>query len=294
MPEGTIMKALSGFYYVSDGEALVQCRARGVFRKRKVTPLVGDHVEYEAERKTEGYILNIARRKNELDRPPIANVDQAILVFSITEPAFDDLLLDRFLVHMEAKHIPSTICMTKWDLLHEEEAEQWVAKLGVYKRAGYPLYFTSSLLGKGIDELRRSLSGEVSVITGQSGVGKSSLLNAIDHHFHIDTQAISQSLGRGKHTTRHVELLPVAGNGFIADTPGFSSLDFSHLSLQQLEQCFPEFAGYRGFCRFRGCMHIAEPDCAVKHAVEEGEMDRRRYDHYHLFYNEITRQKKQY
>lgn len=294
MPQGMIVKALSGFYYVENGRGQVRCRARGLFRKRNVTPLVGDHVAYEAEGPEEGYILSIEHRKNMLHRPPIANVDQALLVFSVAEPDFDAQLLDRFLVHMEANRIPSVICLTKWDLAGPSLAEtvsKWITVLG---KAGYPVLVTSARVHRGLDDVRRCLEGRISVITGQSGVGKSSLLNSMDRSLNIDTRAISQALGRGKHTTRHVELLPVAAGGYVADTPGFSSLDFPELSPQDVESCFPEFAALRASCRFRGCTHTAEPDCAVKEAVRDGRIDQTRYTHYCLFYQEISRRKKHY
>ncbi|RYL95381.1 ribosome small subunit-dependent GTPase A [Sporolactobacillus sp. THM7-4] len=294
MPEGTIIKALSGFYYVKDREKQIQCRARGIFRKRKVTPLVGDHVTYEAKKPTDGYILSIGERKNSLNRPPISNVDQAILVFSVAEPAFDDQLLDRFLVHMEAHHIPPVICLTKWDLLNSQEENDIRRMIDVYQNIGYKIIVTSSKRKSGIDHLKDQLGGRISVITGQSGVGKSSLLNEIDESLHINTQAISQSLGRGRHTTRHVELLPLKGGGYVADTPGFSSLDFMELSLSELEKCFREFSAFSGSCRFRGCTHLAEPDCAIKHAVAEKKIEPRRYKHYQLFYHEINQRKRRY
>ncbi|MDF2909158.1 MAG: rsgA [Sporolactobacillus laevolacticus] len=292
MLEGTIVKALSGFYYVKDGEKQIQCRARGVFRKRGVSPLVGDHVSYEAEKPTDGYILSIKERKNALKRPPIANIDQAILVFSVAEPAFDSQLLDRFLVQMEAHHIEPLICLTKWDLLPHEKAESFHDRLNTYVKIGYPILVTSSLKKEGIATLKEHMENRISVITGQSGVGKSSLLNSLDQSLNIDTQAISQSLGRGKHTTRHVELIPIALNGYVADTPGFSSLELPDMTLADLERCFPEFNDYRESCRFRGCTHLAEPDCKVKEALAEGRIDQGRYKHYQLFFQEISQRKK--
>ncbi|GGL44340.1 ribosome small subunit-dependent GTPase A [Sporolactobacillus putidus] len=294
MPEGTIIKALSGFYYIADGNRQIRCRARGVFRKRNVMPLVGDHVTYEATKATEGYILSVGERRNALNRPPIANVDQAILVFSVAEPVFDDQLLDRFLVHMEAHHIHSLICFTKWDLLAADEDEAMRRVMARYVRIGYSVIRTSSLKNLGLTDLRKNLEGMISVITGQSGVGKSSLLNELDHSLSIDTQEISQSLGRGKHTTRHVELLPIAAEGFVADTPGFSSLEIPELSLNDLEYCFPEFSAFRTSCRFRGCTHLAEPGCAVKKAVDDHLIDLHRYAHYQAFFQELSRRKPRY
>ncbi|MCO7174654.1 ribosome small subunit-dependent GTPase A [Sporolactobacillus kofuensis] len=292
MLEGTIIKALSGFYYVNDGQQQIQCRARGVFRKRGLSPLVGDHVGYEAKKPTDGYILSIQKRKNELKRPPIANIDQAILVFSVAEPAFDSQLLDRFLVQMEAQNIDPLICLTKWDLLSQVEAEAMRLRVDTYARIGYPVVITSSMNNEGLDALRNQMENRISVITGQSGVGKSTLLNHLNQSLSIDTQAISQSLGRGKHTTRHVELMPIGVNGYVADTPGFSSLELPDITVTELEHCFPEFDGYRDHCRFRGCTHIAEPDCMVKEAISEKKIDQKRYAHYQVFFNEINQRKK--
>ncbi|MET1247930.1 ribosome small subunit-dependent GTPase A [Sporolactobacillus sp. STCC-11] len=288
MTEGTIIKALSGFYYVKSGDEQVQCRARGLFRKQGVSPLVGDHVVYEAKNPTDGYILSIKERKNVLNRPPIANIDQAILVFSVVEPALDCQLLDRFLVYMEAHSISPVICFTKWDLIAEDEMEWIHARLEAYKKIGYPILFTSSLNQEGFTELRRIMDNRISVVTGQSGVGKSTLLNYLDESLNIETQAISHALGRGKHTTRHVELIPVSETGYVADTPGFSSLELPDLEPIELERCFPEFDAYRASCRFRGCTHLAEPNCRVKQALEEGEIDQSRYENYKVFFHELT------
>ncbi|MFT8871404.1 MAG: ribosome small subunit-dependent GTPase A [Sporolactobacillus sp.] len=293
MPEGTIIKALSGFYYVKSGEGVMQCRARGVFRKKKITPLVGDHAIYEVEPGSDGYIVTIGKRRNVLSRPPIANVDQAVLIFSVAEPDFDGVLLDRFLVHMEASHVPPLICLTKDDLNAGDKRRMLVKRMIYYETIGYPVYWTSSQRHEGIHALSDHLKGRISVFAGQSGVGKSSLLNVLNDQLHIDTQTISQALGRGKHTTRHVELLQ-AGGGWVADTPGFSSLDFSGIDQTVLEQCFPDFSNLRNACRFRGCLHMAEPGCAVKAAVEHGDVDHERYMHYCAFHEEIGRQKKVY
>lgn len=294
MPEGKIIKALSGFYYVKNGDDMIQCRGRGIFRKRKIVPLVGDDVVYEAENPTDGYVLDIRPRKNFLNRPPIANVDQVILVFSAAEPAFDDLLLDRFLVHVASHQIKPVICLTKIDLLTDRDRAAIDLAAARYEKIGYDVLQTSSKRGSGIDALRRRLEGAISVVAGQSGVGKSSLLNSINEALKIDTQSISRYLGRGKHTTRHVELLPISRGSYVADTPGFSSLDFADFEADQLGRFFPEFNSYSGSCRFRGCTHIAEPGCAVKQAVADGGIDTVRYEHYQLFYNEMSKRKRRY
>ncbi|MCL1630905.1 ribosome small subunit-dependent GTPase A [Sporolactobacillus sp. CPB3-1] len=288
MPEGTIIKALSGFYYVKNGHKQIQCRARGLFRKQGISPLVGDHVVYEAENGNDGYILSVKARKNALKRPPIANVDLAVLVFSVAEPACDCVLLDRFLIAMETQNIKSLICFTKWDLLSESEQVSFRSRFAVYEQIGYHLIFTSCKQGEGLEKLKSSIQEKISVVTGQSGVGKSTLLNHLDTSLNIETQAISHALGRGKHTTRHVELLPVSLHGFVADTPGFSALTLPELTDSQLADCFPEFDQYREGCRFRGCMHLAEPDCMVKQAVAQGKISQSRYEHYRLFFHELS------
>ncbi|WP_050181493.1 ribosome small subunit-dependent GTPase A [Domibacillus robiginosus] len=291
MPEGKIIKALSGFYYVLDGENTIQCRGRGVFRKRNITPLVGDYVEYEAENEKEGYVLSVEERKNDLVRPPVANIDQAVLVFSVMEPAFSTMLLDRFLVLIESKNIEPIICLTKMDLVEDRNAlDQYVAD---YRKIGYTVVETSSETMDGLQALEEHLTGKTSVFAGQSGVGKSSLLNAIRPDLALKTDEISSSLGRGKHTTRHVELIPAAG-GLVADTPGFSSLDFEEIELDELAACFPEMADRSSDCKFRGCLHLNEPKCAVKEAVDTQHIPNYRYEHYLQFIEEIKERKPRY
>ncbi|MBT2687986.1 ribosome small subunit-dependent GTPase A [Bacillus sp. ISL-47] len=293
MPEGKIIKALSGFYYVISGEETIQCRGRGVFRKNKVTPLVGDEVVFQAENNTEGYILEVKDRKNELIRPPIANVDQAILVFSAVEPGFSTTLLDRFLVLVEYNHIKPIICITKIDLTNQGEYKQIQQYAEDYRKAGYDVLLTSSETEEGVKDLMPYLEGEISVFAGQSGVGKSSLLNVLRPDLELKTNDISSHLGRGKHTTRHVELIEV-GKGLVADTPGFSSLDFTDIEMEELNFCFPEIQAKSEECKFRGCLHMAEPKCAVKAASENGEIPSYRYEHYKTFLQEIKDRKPRY
>jgi ribosome biogenesis GTPase / thiamine phosphate phosphatase len=293
MPEGKIIKALSGFYYVANEDGIVQCRGRGVFRKNKVTPLVGDEVVYQAENDTEGYILEVKDRKNELVRPPIANVDQAILVFSAVEPGFSTTLLDRFLVLVEYNHIEPLICITKMDLTNDEEKSRLEEYAEDYRKAGYEVIFTSSETSEGLEKLRPHIEGKISVFAGQSGVGKSSLLNAIRPDLELKTDDISSHLGRGKHTTRHVELITI-NNGLVADTPGFSSLEFTEIEAEELNSCFPDIAEFSEDCKFRGCLHMAEPKCSVKAAVESGILPEYRYEHYKDFLLEIKDRKPRY
>lgn len=294
MPEGKIIKALSGFYYVrnEDGE-IIQCRGRGVFRKNKVTPLVGDNVVYQAENETDGYILEVFERKNELVRPPIANVDQAILVFSAVEPDFSPLLLDRFLVLVEFNDIKPIICISKTDLTTDKMSAEIEKYASIYKDIGYDVLLTSTKAKDGVDKLLPFLDSQISVFAGQSGVGKSSLLNSLRPDLELKTNDISTSLGRGKHTTRHVELIEV-GNGLVADTPGFSSLEFMTIEADELSYCFPEIYDHGANCKFRGCTHTSEPKCAVIRGLEEGEIQQFRYDHYVIFLEEIKERKPRY
>lgn len=293
MAEGKIIKALSGFYYVLHEEGITQCRGRGVFRKNGITPLVGDYVSFEAENEYEGYIMDIKNRKNELVRPPISNVDQAILVFSAVEPMFSPVLLDRFLVLIESNQITPVICITKIDLL-DESLYQTINKFRKdYEEIGYEVVFTSSKTKDGIEKLMPFLRDKISVFAGQSGVGKSSLLNALLPELSLKTNDISNHLGRGKHTTRHVELIRFE-TGLVADTPGFSSLDFINIEADELSSCFPEMRERSQNCKFRGCLHVSEPKCAIKAAVEEEEIATYRYEHYREFLEEIKDRKPRY
>ncbi|WP_191561750.1 ribosome small subunit-dependent GTPase A [Metabacillus idriensis] len=294
MPKGKIIKALSGFYYCLDGDRTIQCRGRGVFRKNKVTPLVGDEVVYEYENEREGTILEVFERKNELVRPPIANVDQAILVFSAVEPDFSTVLLDRFLVLIESKDIEPIICISKTDLIEDEKQKNEIVQFAEdYRKIGYEVRLTSTLDSVGITELLPLLNDRISVFAGQSGVGKSSLLNVLRPELELKTSGISSHLGRGKHTTRHVELIPV-GSGLVADTPGFSSLEFMSIEAEELSYCFPEMKERSDQCKFRACTHVSEPKCAIKTAVEQGEIPKYRYEHYLSFIEEIKDRKPRY
>lgn len=286
MPEGRIVKALSGFYYVADGEKVIQCRARGLFKKKdaKVNPLVGDWVSYESVSETEGYVMQVMERKNELLRPPIANVDQAVLVFAMQEPSFTPQLLDKFLVHTEHAGIDAVIVLSKADLVTDEEVK---AAIDVYERVGYRVIPTSKRDLRGITELRDALRDAISVFAGQSGVGKSSLINLLFPNVQLQTGDVSQKLGRGRHTTRHVELIPLPEGGYVADTPGFSSLEFIGLTELDLSQSFRDFARHADQCKFRGCLHLSEPGCAVRAAVEAGEIVADRYEHYKQFTEEL-------
>ena len=293
MEQGQIRKALSGYYYVEQDGELIQCRGRGVFRNRGESPLVGDIVDFTKEGESDGYVMKIHPRKNELVRPPIANIDQAILVFSVKEPAFNTILLDRFLVVLESFQIKPIICLTKMDLLTDEGLAAIQPYIEDYKNIGYEVITTYKDDTALLDRIQPMLEGKMTVLAGQSGVGKSTLLNTLIPALNLKTGIISQSLGRGKHTTRHVELIEVCG-GLLADTPGFSSFDFDTIEKEELTACFPEFLRTSEGCKFRGCLHIKEPKCAVKSALETGEIKNYRYEHYEQFLQEIIDRKPRY
>ncbi|KGX88495.1 ribosome small subunit-dependent GTPase A [Pontibacillus litoralis] len=293
MPNGQIMKALSGFYYVRSEGNLYPCKGRGNFRKKKVTPLVGDYVTFETDVNDEGYILGVQERRNELIRPPIANVDQAIVVASVVEPEFKTFLLDRFLVLVESKSIQPIIVFTKTDLASEQQMDQMEQYKRDYEALGYVVIMGSVKVEQNMEMIIPHLRGKTSVVAGQSGVGKSSLLNALHPSLAIETNDISKSLGRGKHTTRHVELIELE-EGLVADTPGFSSLELHDIELETLRDYFPELKHYGEQCKFRGCMHHKEPKCAVKEAVASGLISAYRYNNYMQFYEDIQNRKPRY
>jgi len=278
MFRGRIVKALSGFYYVEDNNKIIECRARGKFRKDEIKPLVGDFVEYQ-----DGYIMKLLPRKNFVVRPPICNIDQVLIVNSCKEPDFSSMLLDKFLLVVEHLNIEPIIVLSKMDL-DDGSVESYVND---YRKAGYKVYEISSKDNCGIDEIKAIFKDKVTVITGQSGVGKSSLLNALDIELNLETNNISKALGRGKHTTRHVELIKMY-NGYIGDTPGFSSLELD-MSPEQLAIAYHDFKEYSQECKFRGCLHDKEPDCAIKKAVDDGMISKERYEHYLLNLQEVKR-----
>ncbi|MEW9697815.1 ribosome small subunit-dependent GTPase A [Paenibacillus sp. SI8] len=308
MPQGCIVKALSGYYYVlPEGADLrtavtITCRARGVFKKKNVSPLVGDQVMYELTENGEGTVTEIFPRTSELIRPPIANVNLVVLVFAVTEPVLNLQLLDKFLTHIENTGIDVLLCFTKSDLLTEGDSarpkEMTLSELErisrLYAGIGYDILTTSSKLHEGVEAIQQRLKGTVSVFAGQSGVGKSSLLNEMISGLDLETNAISERLGRGKHTTRHVELLPLEEGGFVADTPGFSQLDFMEIEVEGLGSCFKEFAAVAEGCKFRGCLHQHEPNCKVREGVAEGTIAASRYEHYLLFLIEMKDRKRRY
>jgi ribosome biogenesis GTPase len=300
MPEGLIVKALSGFYYVKPNNAVepvVQCRARGQFKLKNVTPLVGDRVQYEMTDRGEGTVMEVFPRTRSLVRPPVANVDQVMLVFSARQPEPSLILLDKFLVHAAQADLPVVLVFTKCDLLASADDEPrvaWQQMLDVYRQIGYPVYETGRSDEASLEPIRAQFAGKISVLAGQSGVGKSSLLNRLQPGLSLQTGEISMKLGRGKHTTRHVELLPFGVDGYVADTPGFSSLDFFDLAADDLSAHYLEFARFADQCKFRGCMHLSEPSCAVVRAVADGLVAAHRYESYVQFVQEIKAQKRRY
>ena len=278
--QGKIIKGIAGFYYVDVVESGVyECKAKGIFRKDKKKPLVGDEVEIEvlSDTEKEGSIIEILPRKNELVRPAVANIDQALVVFAVTEPSPHFHLLDRFLVMMDYKGIPAVLCFNKKDIAQDTQ----VAELKeVYEACGYPVLFTSAKKEENMDRLKAFLKGKTTAVAGPSGVGKSSLINLMQSEVKMETGRISQKIARGKHTTRHSELIVIEEGSYIMDTPGFSSLYVNELEKEELKYYFKEFAQYEGTCKFHGCDHIHEPDCAVKAAVEEGKIHKIRYKDY--------------
>ena len=290
--QGKIIKGIAGFYYVHVVESgIYECKAKGVLRKEKVKPLVGDDDEIEIldEEEKTGNIVRILPRRNELIRPAVANVDQALVVFAVTEPKPHFNLLDRFLVMMESKEIPVVLCFNKKDIASQPELKELQE---IYSACGYRVIFTSALNEENIGTVKEVLLGKTTVIAGPSGVGKSSLINLLQTEIRMETGSISKKIATGKHTTRHSELITIDGNSYIMDTPGFSSLYVNDFEKGELKYYIREFAPYEGKCRFNGCDHVHEPGCAVKAAVEHGEIHTVRYEDYLEMYQELQEKKR--
>ena len=294
--QGKIIKGIAGFYYVHDGhETVYECRAKGIFRSRGIKPVVGDNVEFVVldEEKAEGSIEEILPRKNVLVRPASANVDQALVVFAITQPEPNLNLLDRFLIMMEAQEIPVTICFNKTDLGEKDRQEEYRK---TYEQAGYPVLFVSSREKVGVERIREVLRGKTTILAGPSGVGKSSLTNQILPKAVMETGSISEKIKRGKHTTRHAELFCVEENTYLCDTPGFSSMYLEDIESGALKYYFPEFEPFADACKFQAdCVHIGEPVCGVKDALESGKLSESRYENYRILYQELKeKERKRY
>lgn len=290
MLRGKIVKGIGGFYYVHvpDGAeaGLYECRARGIFRLENRKPLVGDNVEMaviDGEEKT-GNLEELLPRENSLIRPAVANIDQALVIFAVKSPKPNLSLLDRFLLAMGRQKIPAVICFNKVDLASAQERRHLE---DVYRKSGCSLLFVSAKTGDGVGQLRGLLEGKTTAVAGPSGAGKSSLVNALGKREWMQTGAVSSKIGRGRHTTRHSELIPLWKDTYIMDTPGFSSLYVEDMEKEELKEYMPEFYPYEGQCRFLGCTHIHEPGCRVKEALENGEISRERYESYVLLYEEL-------
>lgn len=290
--KGKIVKGISGFYYVHVAETgIYECKAKGIFRNQKIKPLVGDDVEIVVldEEKKIGNVEKILPRTRELIRPAVANIDMALVIFAAAKPDPNFNLLDRFLCMMEYQKVPVTICFNKCDLVTEEQRE---VLRKIYELAGYELLFTSAKTQENVEKLKSVLQGKMTAVAGPSGVGKSSLINDLQDAVQMQTGGISDKIERGKHTTRHSQIIPIAENTYIMDTPGFSSMDLPGFSKEDLWTCYPEFVRFEPECRFIGCSHIGEPDCGVKTALAEGKISQVRYDNYVQLYQEMKNMRK--
>ncbi|RGG51480.1 ribosome small subunit-dependent GTPase A [Roseburia sp. AF15-21] len=290
--QGKIVKGISGFYYVHVVESgIYECKAKGIFRQQKMKPLVGDDVEIDiiSEEKKTGNVAAILPRKNALIRPAVANVEQALLIFAAASPNPNFNLLDRFLVMMGRQDVPVILCFNKCDLITEEQQQEIAS---IYEASGCKILFVSAKKELGLKKLQEILEGKTTTVAGPSGVGKSSLINLLAPEACMETGEISKKIERGRHTTRHAELIQLKGDGYIMDTPGFSSLYLPEMEKEELQDCYPEFAAFEPYCRFQGCSHISEPDCGVKEALSEGKIHPVRYENYCQLYGELKDRKK--
>lgn len=289
MEEYRIIKALSGFYYVQTEDGVVECRARGRFRRQDQSPLVGDFVRITRQG-DKGVLEALLPRKNAFIRPTVANIDQLVVLASCAIPVTEPFLIDRVLAIAQLQNVPALVVVNKDDLAPAQPLAE------IYRRAGVPVLVTSAETGEGIEALREALAGKLSCLTGNSGVGKSSLLNRACPQLQLPVGEVSEKLGRGRHTTRHIELYSLGSNTFVADTPGFSAFDTERMELvhkEQLQYAFPEFAPYLGHCQFPDCAHRKEPGCAVRKALAEGKIGQTRYSSYERLY-ELASQLKEW
>lgn len=289
---GKIIKGIAGFYYVhTPNDRVYECKAKGVFRNKKVKPLVGDNVEIDIldEVQGTGNIRSVLDRNNQLVRPAVANVDQAVIIFAAAKPEPNFNLLDRFLVMMLRQDIPCVICFNKQDVAGNEQLKLLEE---TYVSCGYQVVFTSTVTGQGMDDFKKLLENKTTVLAGPSGVGKSSIINEVKPDAKMETGEISRKIERGKHTTRHSELFHVDGSTYIMDTPGFTSLYIEGMEKEDLKDYFLEFEQYEPYCKYNGCVHINEPQCGVKDALEQGKISKIRYENYKFLYEELKQQKK--
>ena len=286
MADGIIIKGYGSFYFVWDKQLKkeLRCKARGRFKNDKVSLMVGDKVSYIGLTDDEGYIEKVHDRDNYLTRPPVSNIDQVILIFTLKEPNLHMLLLTKHLIAIESHDMKPVVCFNKTDLITDEIKDQIETQL---KGSGYPIIFISAKTGEGIKQIESILAGKATVLAGPSGVGKSSLINTLNPILKCKTGKLSDKILRGKQTTRYVELLPVGEDGFIVDTPGFSNIELNLINSSNLKNCFPEFRQYLGKCRFQDCVHISEPNCCIKEGIVKGDINELRYDLYKGIYHEI-------
>lgn len=293
MPSGIIIKGIGGFYYIKTTNGIYECKARGIFRKDDQKPLIGDRVTITVidDKNMLGSLDVIEPRQSYFVRPMVANVDQMAIVAAVKSPTPDYILLDKLLITCEVKKIKPVICINKVDLDDSKECEYIES---AYSKAGYKTVSLSSVMNIGFDKLKSVLKDKITVFAGQSGVGKSTILNNIMSSMVMKTGSVSEKIERGKHTTRHAELIDLEDGGFIVDTPGFSSFELDDIEYTELELYYPEFVKYQGSCRFTGCSHISEPDCAIKKALNTGEIDMERYNRYVCLYIQLKSKPKDY
>ncbi len=290
--QGKIVKGIAGFYYVHvPDKGIYECKAKGIFRKDKQKPLVGDDVEIQIldEEEGKGNIEKLLPRKSELIRPAVANIDQALVIFAIVKPQPNFNLLDRFLIMMGQQGIPCIICFNKVDI---DEKQEGISYEEIYRSCGYETIQVSAKNGQGIEEIKKKLLGKTTTVAGPSGVGKSSIINELQTGIRMETGDISTKIERGKHTTRHSELIAMEEHTYILDTPGFSSLGLFDMEKEDLAKYYPEFTVHEKYCKFAGCAHMNEPVCGIKEAVEEGEISSLRYENYKFLYQELKEKRK--
>lgn len=290
--KGKIIKGIAGFYYVHvEGHGVYECKAKGIFRKRKLKPLIGDNVKIDVldEKEMSGNIIEILERKNELIRPAVSNIDQAMVIFAATNPEPNFNLLDRFLLLMGKQGVPVIICFNKKDIVQQEQMD---ILYQTYEKSGYCILFTSTYTKEGMEQVKERLKGKTTVLAGPSGVGKSSMMNLLQPNANMETGEISEKIKRGRHTTRHSEIIHIEENTYVMDTPGFSSIWIDELEKEEIKDYFTEFLEFESECKFQSCVHINEPICGVKKALEEGKISKIRYENYVNLYEERKEKRK--